>query len=80
MSSYHVERVYYDRELAESISERPGWRYSIDEDYPIGYREFLAFLREIGVRPKDIEWEFAGGMNIAGAEVADIFTGEDEEE
>ncbi len=70
---YYVERVYFDGELAEVDTGRPGWRYTLDggESY-MGYREFLAFLREIGVRPKDLEWEYAGGMNIAGVEYAEI--------
>ena len=79
MSGYHVERVYYDREMAGWEDARPGWRYSIDGGDPIGYRDFLAFLREIGVRPKDIEWEYGGGMNIADAEYAEI-GGDDEDE
>ena len=78
--SDRVERIYFDLDLVEADGGRPGWRYTWDGgDTYIGHREFLAYLREIGVRPKDIEWHDAGGMNIAGVEYAEI-GGEDEED
>ena len=75
-----VERIYFDRDLADAEGGRPGWRYTFDggESY-IGHREFLAYLREVGVRPKDVAWMDPGGMNIAGVEYAEIGD-EDEEE
>jgi len=74
MTDFHAERIYCDRDLAEAIDGgRPGLRYTLDggSSY-MGHRDFLAFVREVGVRPKEIEWQDAGGMNIAGVEYANF--------
>jgi hypothetical protein len=80
VTEFHAERVYFDRDMAEADGGRPGWRYTFDGgDSYMGHFDFLAYLREIGVRPKDLDWQSAGGMNIAGAQYAS-FSDEPEED
>ena len=70
---YYVERVYFDRELAEVDTGRPGLRYTRRWRRELHrYRDCLAFLREIGVRPKDLDWHEAGDFDVAGVEYAEI--------
>jgi hypothetical protein len=81
MTEFHVERVYFDRDLAEAEGGRPGLRYTFDGgDSYMGHRDFLAFLREIGVRPKNIDWQDAGAMNIAGGRYANFSDEREDEE
>ena len=73
---YFVTRaVVDDREFAESYGIGGGqWLFTLDDTRHLGWRDFHAWLREIGVRPKDIEWTPSGGMDFSESSYAYVET------
>ena len=82
MTSFHVECVEFDLDLAEGFGVEPGTYYTTDggETF-MDEEEVRGWLDAVkpGMTLEDLGFASAGGMNISGAAYAD-FTDEPEED
>jgi hypothetical protein len=81
---YFVTRAWMDdpKEWAGDGIEvgESNWLFTIDDETYMGEPQFDKWLREIGVKPDEIEWEASSGMDFSDSSYAYITPRSDPEQ